>query len=161
MIIGLISDTHDHVPNIKKAAGLFKQQGAKTVLHAGDYCSPFTIAPFEELDLIGILGNNDGDIYTLQHKFNETDAELSGHFLEITIEGVHFAVYHGTYPRITNALELCGEYDVVVSGHTHEQKEQKVGNTLAINPGTAHGFDEEATVAIFNTRTRKADFLSL
>jgi len=161
MIIGILSDSHDHVPNIKKAVDLFKEQDAETVLHAGDYCSPFTIPPFEGLDLIGILGNNDGDLLTLRQKFDDIDAELHGSFLEITIGGVHFAMYHGTEPAITDALHHCGKYDVVVSGHTHEQVNVKVGNTLALNPGTTHGFEDEASVAIYNTQTRKPHFFTL
>ena len=49
MIIGLLSDTHDHIPNIRKAINRFKEENVELVLHAGDYVSPFTALPYTEL----------------------------------------------------------------------------------------------------------------
>lgn len=161
MNIGLISDTHDHVPHIKKAVEIFMSRKADLVLHAGDYCSPFTIPPFAGLPLKGVFGNNDGDHYLLMQKFNAINAELAGYFLELEASGRKIAVYHGTAAPITSALHRCGEYDVVVSGHTHEQVQKKIGDTLAVNPGTAHGFDEKASIALLNTDRLGVEFIEL
>lgn len=161
MNIGLISDTHDHVTNIKKAVDIFSRRKVDLVLHAGDYCSPFTIPPFAGLPLKGILGNNDGDHYLLMQKFNAIEAELAGYFLELEASGRKIALYHGTNAPITSALHECGKYDVVVSGHTHEKVQKKVGNTLAVNPGTAHGFDEKASIALLDTESLNVEFIEL
>ena len=161
MLIGLISDTHDHVPHIQQAVDLFMDREVELVLHAGDYCSPFTIPHFDGLRLKGIFGNNDGDKYLLMSKFDEIGAELEGDFMELQPDGLHIAVYHGTYPAITEALRTCGKYDVVVSGHTHTVVEEKYKQTLAVNPGTAHGFGEQATVALLDTATRAVEFVEL
>ncbi|MFH5831353.1 metallophosphoesterase [Halalkalibaculum sp. DA3122] len=161
MLTGLISDTHDHVPHIKKAVDLFEEKGVELVLHAGDYCSPFTIPHFNGLNLKGIFGNNDGDRYLLMNKFDAIDADLEGEFMELEIGSLHVAVYHGTYPGITEALYKSGLYDVVVSGHTHTAFTKTVNHTLAINPGTAHGFDEKATVALLDTETLDVEFVEL
>jgi len=161
MLIGLISDTHDHVPHIRDAVRLFKQRKTELVLHAGDYCSPFTIPHFEGLNLKGIFGNNDGDKYLLMNKFRAIGAELQGGFMEVEAGGLSIAVYHGTDQPITDALHRSGMYDVVISGHTHETIERQVGETLAINPGTANGFDGEATVALLDTDSRKVEFVRL
>jgi len=45
---------------IHKVASTFRKRGADTVIHLSDYCSPFSIAPFEGGPMQGILGNNDG-----------------------------------------------------------------------------------------------------
>lgn len=161
MLIGLISDTHDHVPHIKKAVTLFTEREAELVIHVGDFCSPFTVPLFEGLPLKAIFGNNDGDKYLLMEKCRDIGAELKGEFFELDAEGCLIAVYHGTYPGITDALITCEKYDVVVSGHTHTRIEEKIGNTLAINPGTAHGFDEEATIAFLDTGSLEVEFVSL
>jgi predicted phosphodiesterase len=29
-------------------------------------------------------------------------------------------------------------YDVFIHGHTHKRREDKIGQTLVLNPGTAH-----------------------
>lgn len=161
MIVGLISDTHDHVPNIQKAVRYFKQIHVKTVLHAGDYCSPFTIEHFKGLDLHGIFGNNDGDRYLLMKKFDAINAKLHGDFYEIGFNKLKVALYHGTYPGITTSLEKSGNYDVVISGHTHQPNLENIGSTLSINPGSAHGFDSDAMVATLDTKTKKVNFKEL
>lgn len=161
MLIGIISDTHDHVPHIQQAVKIFKNRNTGLALHAGDYCSPFTIPHFEGLNLKGIFGNNDGDKYLLMTKFREIGAGLEGEFMEIEAGGLTIAVYHGTYQPITQALCKSGMYDIVISGHTHEAVKKKVGDTLAINPGTAHGFDKDATIALLDTKTREVEFIEL
>ncbi|WP_234567232.1 metallophosphoesterase [Rhodohalobacter sp. 614A] len=159
--MGICSDSHDHVENIKKAVSFFKEREVERVIHAGDYCSPFTIPLFEGLNLHGVFGNNDGDKFLLMKKFDEIGASLYGDFFSFEADNVKFAVYHGTYPEITQSLELCGKYDVVISGHTHEPKLDTIEDTISINPGSVNGFDGDAMVAIFNTETRKVQFKEL
>lgn len=161
MTVGLISDSHDHVPHIKNAVDILKKEGVDLVLHAGDFCSPFTIRPFEGLDLKGVFGNNDGDHYLLLKKFKEIGATHLGSFGEVEIGSKKIALYHGTDAPITLALEQCGNYDVVVSGHTHEKKVEFVGDTLAVNPGTAHGFEGEATIALLDIDAMDISFTEL
>jgi putative phosphoesterase len=161
MLIGILSDSHDHVLHIEQAVDIFEGYDVDTVLHAGDYCSPFTIPPFKGLDLKGVFGNNDGDHYLLLQKFRDIGAHHLGTFGEVTVGDCRIALYHGTDAPITAALEQCGNYDVVVSGHTHEKKRIMVNSTLSINPGTVHGFGEEATVALFNTDSMDVEFVTL
>lgn len=161
MLIGLISDSHDHVPHIEEAVKIFTQRGVDLVLHAGDFCSPFTVPPFEGLPLKGVFGNNDGDHYLLLQKFDSIGADHLGSFGDIDVDGRRVALYHGTDAPITAALEQCGNYDAVVSGHTHERKIERIGSTLAINPGTAHGFGDEGTVALLETEEFDVEFIVL
>lgn len=161
MLIGLISDSHDHVPHIEQAVRIFKQREVGLVLHAGDFCSPFTVPPFEGLSLKGVFGNNDGDHYLLLQKFDSIGADHLGTFGDLKVDGRRMALYHGTDAPITAALEQCGNYDAVISGHTHEKKVEMVDSTLAINPGTAHGFGDEATIALLDTAKLDIEFVQL
>lgn len=161
MLIGICSDTHDHVENKKKAVSLFRDRKVSRVIHAGDYCSPFTIPLFEGLSLHGIFGNNDGDKYHLMKKFEEIGATLHGDFFSFEQDKLKFAVYHGTYPGITESLEICGKYNVVITGHRHQAKVETSGDTTAINPGSVNGFDQDALVALFDTQTRQVKFVEL
>ncbi|NGP77461.1 metallophosphoesterase [Balneolaceae bacterium YR4-1] len=161
MLIGLISDTHDHIPNTEKAVQLFKDRKVDLVIHCGDFCSPFMIPLFEGLHLEAIFGNNDGDKYLLMNKCAEIEADLEGEFFELQADDRLLAVYHGTYAELTEALHHCGKYDAVISGHTHETVQKKVGKTLAINPGTANGFDGKATIAFLETSDMSVEFVNL
>ena len=161
MLIGICSDSHDHVDHIQKAVDVFRKNNVDKVIHAGDYCSPFTIPLFEGLPFHGIFGNNDGDKYLLIKKFEDIGAVLHGDFFVFEAEKLKIAVYHGTYPGITESLETCGKYEVVISGHTHQPRLDTVEKTLAINPGSVNGFDQDAMVALFNSETRQVRFVEL
>lgn len=161
MLIGICSDSHDHVEHIQKAVALFKNEQVGKVIHAGDYCSPFTIPLFEGLPLHGIFGNNDGDKFLLIKKFEEIGATLHSDFYRFDTDGLKFAVYHGTHPELTESLEKCGLYDIVLSGHTHQPKMDTIGDTLSINPGSVNGFSQDAMVALFNTETKQVSFKEL
>lgn len=161
MLVGLISDSHDHLPHIRMAVDIFKHREIELVLHAGDFCSPFTVPPFEGLNLKGVFGNNDGDHYMLIRQFNKIGAEHLGTFGDLEIDGCKLALYHGTDAPITAVLEKGGDYDIVVSGHTHQEKVEQQKGTLSINPGSAHGFNETATIALLDTESREVKMVEL
>ncbi|REL24887.1 metallophosphoesterase [Rhodohalobacter sp. SW132] len=161
MKIGICSDSHDHVEHIKKAADVFRQREVEKVIHAGDYCSPFTIPLFEGLPLEGIFGNNDGDRFTLMKKFDEINAVLHGDFFSFEADRTKIAVYHGTYEELTKSLEKSGMYDVVITGHTHMPGVETVGDVISINPGSVNGFDDDAMIAFLDTDTQHVEFIEL
>lgn len=161
MLIGLLSDSHDHIPHTEQAIRIFRQKEVDRILHAGDYCSPFMIPLFEGLPLIGVFGNNDGDKYLLMQKFAAIDGELLGSFGDLTLDGCRIALYHGTDAPVTKALEQCDNFNVVVSGHTHEKKLEQINTTIVVNPGTVHGFGEEASIALLNTSPLDIEFIIL
>ena len=105
--------------------------------------------------------SNDGDKFRLVNAFSQIGGEIKGDFCEIEQDGIKFAVYHGTEPQLRDALIECKKYDVVIYGHTHVLENTKIGKTLVINPGTAHGFGDKATVLIFDTQTKQPEFIEL
>ncbi len=161
MKIGIMSDSHDHLENIKKSVALFKKHNVDYVLHLGDYVSPNAVLACRGLKLAGIFGNNDGDKFRLVSAFNSIDSEIKGEFHEVEEDGLLIACYHGSEPQLKDALIECGKYNVVIYGHTHQCRNEMVGSTLVINPGTVHGFGLEATIAILNTETSKTDFIHI
>jgi len=62
---------------------------------------------------------------------------------------------------LTEALVACGKYDLVVTGHTHKVVEQRIGSTLLLNPGSAHGFDGRATVMLVDTDGLRVEAIGL
>ncbi len=161
MILGIISDTHDHVTHITKAVSLFRSRDVQHILHAGDFCSPFTVPLFKGYHMDAVFGNNDGDHYRLISKLHENNLAIHNEFFETEIDGCRIALYHGTQPAITKALGMSGMYDLVVSGHIHKVVNESIGETRMLNPGSAHGFDAEATIALFDTETRETEIIKL
>ncbi len=161
MKIGIMSDTHDHLENIRKCVEVFNEKEVDYVLHLGDYVSPNAVIACQGIKLAGIFGNNDGDKFRLVTAFNRIHGNIKGDFYEFEEDSITFACYHGSEPQITDALIKCGKYDVVIYGHTHHCRNETSGSTLVLNPGTAHGFEGKATIMVFNTDTKHTECIDL
>jgi putative phosphoesterase len=161
MKIGIMSDSHDHAENIKKSINVFKAKKVDYIVHLGDYVNPASVKLCQEIKLIGIFGNNDGDKYRLMNAFREIGGEIKGDFFELKEGDITVACYHGTEPELKDALIACGKYDVVMYGHTHECVNEKIGKTLVLNPGTVHGFWNRATVMILNVQTKQVEIINI
>lgn len=161
MKIGIISDTHDHIENIQKAVRIFKEQECRFVLHLGDFVNPMSIRLFKGVKLIAVFGNNDGDKFRLIDAFAQIKGEIRGDFYEFEQDELKIAMYHGTDLSIKDALIECGRYDILLYGHTHQLEKKMVGSTLALNPGTAHGFGKQATIAVLDTNTKQVEIINL
>ena len=63
MRVGLMADSHDRVPAIAEIVKQMQAAGVSMLIHAGDYCAPFSLRPIEEasMSLAGVFGKNDGD----------------------------------------------------------------------------------------------------
>ena len=160
MNLGIISDTHEHIGNIEKAKKLFAEKGASLIIHLGDYCAGPSVRAFKGAKIIGILGNNDGDVLRLEKNFAEIGGDFRWDFCVLQYDGLKIACYHGTVPEITDALIQCKTYDVVLCGHTHEPRLETIDGVLVLNPGSAHGFETKATVAILDTEKKKAEIFT-
>jgi hypothetical protein len=162
MLLGIISDTHEHLENIEKAKLMFAEKGASSLIHLGDYCAGPSVRAFEGTKLIGISGNNDGDLLRIQGNFAKIGGDFRGEFCVLTFDGLTMACYHGTVPEIVEALIDCKKYDVVLYGHTHKVHHEMRGGVLVLNPGSAHGFDgEPSTIATLDTKTKNVEIIEL
>ncbi len=164
MIVGIISDTHDNLPLIDKAVERLNDEKVELVLHAGDYVSPFVVLHFKPLKapLIGVFGNNDGDRNLLKKKFIELGADLRGRFAFILVDGLKVALLHGDQKDLMRSLLELESHDILVSGHTHQEKTYRKGRTLVINPGSVSGYlTEKPTLTILDTKTLDTKTLDL
>jgi len=179
MKLGIISDTHDDVDNVRMAIEIFNREDVKYVIHAGDYVFPGIVMEFKRLNakLIGVLGNNDGEKNQLLKAFLEVNGELKGELGDMSFDDLKIGIYHGTSNDIRNQLAGSGRYDILVCGHTHRIEPADVGkrgtypkdgSTLVLNPGTGHRKTEsevraflEGGVIILNTEFNEFKFISL
>jgi putative phosphoesterase len=161
MKIGIISDTHENMPKIRKAVELFNREKVGVVLHAGDFISPITAREFSALKsrLIGVFGNNDGDKLFLTQRFRGI-GKLHQKKFEGSLGGRKILVIHE--PDMLDALAGSGAYDIIVYGHTHQAAVSQIGDTLVINPGEAGGWlTGTCTVALLDTGKMKAKLIPL
>ncbi|NVM27654.1 MAG: metallophosphoesterase [Candidatus Helarchaeota archaeon] len=165
MKIGVISDTHDHIENTKKAVKIFNERGVAYVFHAGDFIAPFIIPKaLNELkcELIGVYGNNDGEILGLKKFFSEIDATLEVGQFSIQIEGKKIVLFHTINTEIQDSLVNSNKFDVIIFGHTHNPSIKKINKTLVVNPGEACGYlTGKATIGIIDLDKMEAEIITL
>lgn len=165
MLIGAISDSHDNIELIEKAVATLNTQNVGLVLHAGDYCSPFTISRFKKLNcnFIGVFGNNDGDHQLLTKRFQETsNCVIRDRFTQLTVDGYKIALLHGDEIELLNTLIDTGYFDAVIHGHSHTKSVERKGKTLVINPGELCGYlTGIASFALLDTEKNEAVIVEL
>ncbi len=160
MKIGIMSDTHDHMGNIRKAADILQENGIDTVCHAGDFIAPFALLPFKEkgISLYGVFGNNDGEKFGLV-KIGGEDVTLRENCLELTLEGKKILVIHE--PDLLEPLRKSGHYNLIIHGHTHGAEISK-GPTMVINPGEVCGYlSGNGTMVILDLQTMEPELITL
>jgi uncharacterized protein len=163
MKIGIISDTHDNLVNIRKAVEAFSKSGVEALIHAGDFCSPFTLAEFKPfadkgVKMHAVFGNNDGDRLLLYKRAGDFCTFADGAMI-LSLDGKKVAVMH--YPELADDLFKLGAYDLVVHGHNHKPRVEGEARKL-VNPGTCSGYlAEAATIAIVDLTTMAAQILRL
>ncbi len=165
MLVGIISDTHDNLPMIRKVIDVLNRARVQLVLHAGDYVATFVIPLFQKLDakMIGVFGNNDGDHDFLARRFSENpNIELRGTFANLTVGHLRLALLHGSDTELLKALVENGGFNVVVHGHTHEPEIIRKSKTLVIVPGEVCGYlTGKSTVAFLDTESKRAKIVQL
>jgi len=159
MLIGVVSDTHDDMSAVKKAVEFLNAKGVSHVLHAGDFVSPFTFEVLGDLkaEFTGIFGNNDGDRLLLNEK---SGGRILNQPCILTLDGKAIAIVHE--PAVVEALAACGQFDIVIYGHTHTPDIRKAGRTLIINPGkVARLHKGRSTLSVLDTEKMEAGLIEL
>ena len=125
MKIGIISDTHGHVPNAVHDA----LAGADHILHAGDVGPMEVIAELESIAPVNaVVGNTD---YSIQLPQTHVQSFVSQKFL------VHHIVDLPVPSQLVRVAMADEQPNVVVFGHTHMPYNEHHDGVLFLNPGSA------------------------
>lgn len=164
MLIGVFSDVHDHLDNLRKALGIFNEREVQALIFCGDFCSPIpsrVVAGEFDGEVHCVFGNGDGDRFLMLTVANTQypNLKLHGEYAELEFEGVKVAVTH--YPFYARALARTGDYQAVFSGHTHEAHRERMDNCLWMSPGDVMGWKGQATCAIYDTATNSGEIVPI
>ena len=139
MRIGVVSDTHNHLPNVRRIVALFAEAGVERVVHTGDITQAKTLRALGELDapLVGVFGNNDqGERESLERAAEELGMELAQAPLGLHWAGRRILVVHD--PR--DLEPHFDGHDLALHGHTHERRIDRAAGRLIFNPGECAGY---------------------
>jgi hypothetical protein len=164
MLVGVLSDIHDNLDNLRQALKIFKERDVKALIFCGDFCSPIpsrVLAGEFKREVHCVFGNGDGDRFAMLNAANTQypNLKLHGEYAELEFEGVRVAVTH--YPFYASALARTGDYQAVFSGHTHESHQERIGACLWLCPGDILGWKGKAACAIYDTATNSAEIITI
>jgi putative phosphoesterase len=120
MLVGVLSDTHGKLP--EGVSRVFS--GVDHIVHAGDIGSRRVLDELEAMaPVTAVRGNAERD----ELEWRLTDRAV------VTLGGRLVTVVHEP-----NAVRTLPEgVEVVINGHTHRSRVERVGDILHLNPGSA------------------------
>jgi len=154
MILGVVGDTHNQLSNVEKIIDIFNEKNVSKVIHTGDITQAKTLDRFSRLNcpLIGVYGNND-----LEEKGLEDIAKKNGfNFchppLLIKEDSKKIAIFHEP-DNIEDFLNKEPSIHLIIHGHTHRYRNEKIGKVKIINPGECAGlFKGKNSVGLLNLK---------
>jgi putative phosphoesterase len=118
--VGLISDTH----GLLRPEAIAFLRGCDCIVHGGDIGNATVLAELSALGpLTAVRGNNDSGAW----------ARTLPHSNELRVEDILVHVVHD----IADLNVDCGDFRVVVSGHSHKPAIDDRDGVLFVNPGSA------------------------
>ena len=138
MRIGVVSDTHDNLPNVRRIVEIFRASGVERVVHTGDITRADTLDLFASLaiPLHGVYGNNDVDRAGLDAAARRHGFRLAEAPLRLDWAGREIVVVHD--PRDFDSRD--GRFGrVAFHGHTHRPSIERGDGGLVFNPGECAG----------------------
>lgn len=140
MLVGVVSDTHNNIKNIDKIISLFNSEGVSLVIHTGDIANAASLEKFSKLhsDLIGVYGNNDRNEIGIREIVTEYNFSFKEPPYLVNVFDRTIAIFHEP-DSIEEFLQINKKVDVVLHGHTHRYRLEKLDDVIFFNPGESAG----------------------
>lgn len=165
MILGLLSDTHNHLPEARRALDLLLRRGARHLVHCGDagedvvdlvsaVCQTHGIRAHVAVGNCDRTHRDDAPFQTSPAGLERAEAP------DFVLAGKRCLALHGDRPAALEKAVGSGRFDYVFTGHTHAPADEQAGPTRVVNPGSAaRPRGGPATVALLDLETGQVDWL--
>lgn len=159
MLIGVLSDSHDQIANLRDAIDYCNENDISKIIHCGDLISPFMLNQLARFhgEIHLIYGNNVGDLHLISQLCETKFPNITHHgpMGTLTVGSCTIGFHH--YPEVARGLAATEEYKVVCCGHNHKYNTEQIGTTLLVNPGDLLGKDICPCFSVLDTETLKVD----
>lgn len=164
MRIGILSDTHNHIENTRRALQIFRDHEVERLIHCGDITTTQVVELFEGWSVTFVFGNMDrshADLMMLAKELIGVGSMGYTYTAELG-NGVRIAACHGDDLGILNEFIHSGIYQYVFHGHSHSRRDRTFGSTRVICPGALGGREREPrSVCVLDTSTDVATFVEV
>jgi len=129
MKIGVLSDTHIHLAEEIPAEVITAFSNVDLIVHAGDFVGS---AVLDGLKQLGEVKAVHGNVDSMKLRSLLPEKEI------FTIGNKKIGITHGwgSPEGIENRVkELLGDADIIIYGHSHQAKIERIGKVLFFNPG--------------------------
>lgn len=155
MIIAILSDSHDDLPNVRRALDMCDEMGITQFIHCGDVGGQRIFDQFVGRNLRFVWGNTDFPDPPFRAYLKKTGFTAPSNIpMRFTIDDKSFALFHGHERAFQHALfdPDALEVNYILHGHTHTPCHDQIGDTIIINPGALHRANPK-TFATLNPKT--------
>ena len=127
MILGVVSDTHNHVDNVEKIIDIFNKEKVDYIIHTGDITQAGTLKRFSRLEgsLIGVYGNNDLKELGLQETCEKFGFNFQRPPFITVIQNIRIAIFHEP-DEIEKLINKDHRIELILHGHTHRYRNEEV-----------------------------------
>ena len=139
MRIGIVSDTHNNLRNVREIVALFNDAGVEQVVHTGDITQAKVLDAFAHLcvPMCGVYGNND------QGELEELVRAGAANGFDFVQPPLWLSWFNRRIVVVHDPLELVPlnltDADIVLHGHTHRLTITHEDQRLTFNPGECAG----------------------
>lgn len=157
MLLGILSDSHDHLDFIDKGVERLTREGIQELIHPGDIIAPFAAKAVLAWDgpLHVVYGNNDGERVGLKNVLPQI---VTGPVL-VEVGGIRISLDH--YPPDAKHRPVA-DVNAIIYGHTHKVFNETIDGVLHLNPGENCAWvTGKSTVATLDTETMKVEIIPL
>ena len=136
MRIGVVSDSHGHVPFTREAIRALESLDVEQVLHCGDIGSVEIVELFTPWPTHFVFGNVDlYDRPLLRRAIQAAGQHCHERFGQLQLKGRNIAFLHGDDTATFMQALASAQWDLICYGHTHQADTRHEGDTLLVNPG--------------------------
>ena len=146
-IIGILSDSHGRVRPTAVAVQTLLDNGATTLIHLGDIGSDDVINELVGHNAHIVLGNCDFYERPLIDYAESVGVTVDHPAGRLEIDSKTIAFTHG-HLEIEYEQALTENVDYLLHGHTHELRDERIGDTRVINPGALSRASEYTVAAL-------------
>ena len=163
MRVAILSDSHDHILNLRAAVTYCNAYSVSVMIHCGDLISPFML---DELARFGgavhlVYGNNVGDQHIISQSCGTRFPSITHHGVLGAVEAGGRTLAFTHYPEMARGLASQNRFDVVCCGHNHRYQVEKISNSLLVNPGELLGKDGESGFCILDCATLEVERVAI
>ncbi|MBY0585767.1 metallophosphoesterase [bacterium] len=158
MLLGIVSDSHDHLTRLEWALDRCIRENIEGLIHPGDIIAPFAARMLAQMwtgPRLTVYGNNDGERRGLALVLPEiTDGPVLCEW-----GGKRISVDH--YPPDAEHRPIT-KASLVIFGHTHQVLVERREGVLYLNPGESCGWvTGRPTMALLDTENERVEIIEI